>query len=113
MQKKMTIEEMIKLEKLLCMENKGNLTEDEKNYLNKATKVPYMCLMKDLIYYQKNCLLIDKVFYIDYLKKKYMVSEEEIEKRIMEVQRIYKYHQKGLNNQVKEQKRMVKKMNNY
>ena len=113
MQKKMTIEEMVKLEKLLCIEDKGNLTKEEQIYIDKATKMPYECILADLVYYQKNCLLIDKILFIDYLKKKYTVLEKEADDRITEVQEIYKYHHNRLNNQVKEQKRMIKRMNNF
>ena len=113
MQNKMTIEKIIELEKLLYQDDKENLTKEEQMYIDKATKMPYECILDDLVYYQKNCLLIDKVLFIDYLKKKYTVSEKEVEDRIIEVQDIYKYHQKRLNNQLKEQKRMIKKMNNF
>lgn len=85
------------------------LTKEEIKYIEK-----YICMLNDLKYYQKNCSLVDKTLFIDYLKKEYIgLQNDIIEDSIIKVKEIYKYKQKKLNNQLKEQKRMIKKMNHF
>ena len=108
-----TIKRMKELEKMVNnVNNIYSLNLDEIKYLERAIKIPYSEVRNDMIKLGEIVLPIAQIRCIYYLLAKYNCTESELNERFMEVDSLRQYDDSINNKLLKEQKRMVKRMNN-
>ena len=105
---------MIELEEMAKNKDiKYPLTIDEWRYIERAEKIPYE-LAKEGIFSLGGCgLPLEQIKCIYSLLAKFKCSDEELKQRFNDVHCILEYLNLKYTNLVKEQKRMVKRINNF
>lgn len=113
MRKILSTERMIELENNLNNEKMlEDLTKEETEYIKLAKKLPYNELVSIVEDYLINWYYRNDVFISRNLIDKYSCSEIELFRRILDIDRIIEHNEKKLNNELKEQKQLVKKHTN-
>lgn len=79
-------------------------------YIQRAKKMPYKEVVKLIQYYQNHWYIINGTKNIKKLVIKFLSEEHEIEERVEDVYRILEYKNNLLNQHLKDQKEMVKRM---
>ena len=70
--------------------------------------------IKELIdYFKKHIIIINQIKFMNDLLNRFNCSETELEQRYKDVHKIIRYENLINNNLLKEQKRMIRRMNNY
>ena len=116
----LSIEKIITLEKNLYDYlgiNDFNVSNEELIALDLIRRIPYDFLDYDISYFKKNWYKIKKYEFFKRLMLKYDCSDSELIVRIMMIKKIKKFQQEEerrksleLDNMVKEQKKMIKRM---
>ena len=109
----LTIERMYELETMAKDYNFiYSLYLDEWKYIERVKKMPYDDILNYIFWYRKHFYIIDEVKFTKELLEKYNCSEDELFQRFKDVHKIFRYKNKNNKDLLKEQKRMVKRMNN-
>ena len=112
--KNVNIERLIELEESL---EKGkeleNITEIELYCLNLAKKMPLYDFLEERKNYVEKWYLIDEIKYSLYLMQKYSCTKEELFDRCYTANKIRRYKERKMASILKEQRRMVKRINYY
>ena len=109
----LTIERMYELEKMVKDNNIiYPLSLVEFRYVERASKMSYNDAKEDLRCLEEIILPFGQITYIYSLLVKYNCNEKELKQRLEDVSRVMKYENIICSNLLKEQKRMIKRMNN-
>ena len=110
MRKKLEIERIIELEKNLNNEELlKNLSKEEMEYVELARKLPYKDLLNVVYGHFINWYLRGEISISRELINKYSCNEIELYRRFVDIERIIKYNEKTIKQDLKKQKEMVKK----
>lgn len=108
----LAVRRMLELEKMAIDSDMiFPLSIQEWRYIERAEKMPYNEIVNSLNYIMKHLFFINQKKIVKELKEKYSVSEDVLNQRFEDVNRILRYQDSLNNNLLKEQKRMIKKMN--
>ena len=108
------VKRMLELEEMARTSDiKYPLSLEEWRYIERAEKMPFDEIVNSIENYNRNFLIMDQISFINKLLTKYSVTEKELEKRFNEIYRIRRYKNGILNQQLKTQKQMVKRMNRF
>ena len=111
--KELTIERMYELEKMVRDNNIiYPLSLIEFRYVERAEKMPYDEMKRHLKYLGESILPLIEIRYIYHLLAIYKCTYEELNQRFKDVCLVKKYEDMINTNLLKEQKRMIKRMNN-
>ena len=108
----LTIERMVELERMIRSNNVVYpLNLAEWRYIERAKKVSYSDAQEEMRYLGQCTLPLFEVKYVNFILRKYNCTFEELNKRFEEVYLVKKYEDSIANELLKEQKRMIKRMN--
>ena len=108
----LTIERVLELEQMAKDNNiRYPLLLNEFRYVNRAIKIPYEDARNDMKKLGECVLPLLEIRYIYQLLAKYNCTDKELSQRFKEVERIRIYKKNFNNNLLKEQKKMLKRMN--
>jgi len=111
---KIDIKRMMELERIAKNYEEVEINNiDEINYLKRVYKMPYNLIYAAIDYYNENWIKINKHELMTSLIISFHTNEEDLKQRIEDVKRIIKYKERESNNRLKDQKRMIKRLNNY
>ena len=109
--KELTVNRMIELENMVQNHRiEYPLDIKEWRYVDRASKMCYEDVMKQIDYFERTILPIENVRHINDLMEKYKCTFDELNKRLEDVCMIKEYKNMVNNNLLKEQKRMIKRI---
>ena len=109
----LTTERMNELEQMLNNETIiKSINRNDVEYLDRATRMPYDAMMSVIEYYRKNSLIINEVTFMNDLKANFHCTEDELAQRFREVHKVRRYKNNKSKEELKIQKKMIKRMNN-
>ena len=113
MEELLAVRRMLELEKMAIDSNIiFPLSLKEWRYMENAMKMPYDDIVNYINYFRKHLLVINQVKFLRDLEEKYSVNEKELVERFKDVHRILRYKNEILDQQLDNQKEMIKRMNN-
>ena len=104
---------MIELEEMIKNNEYGELNDYDIEYLKRANRMPFDLMIGAIAYQKGNLFKINKYEYLTSLLVYFRTNEDDLKKRIKEIKMILKYYDIKNNNLLKEQKRMIKRLNSY
>ena len=108
----LTIERMYELEQMAFSSNIiFPLNLNEWRYLERADKIPLNDVKNLIHYFRRNFLFLDEFKFLKEIMNQYNCKENEVKQRFKDVQKIIRYENLIIGNLLKEQKKMVKRMN--
>ena len=109
----LTVERMFELETMVKNNNIiYPLILNEFRYVERAEKMPYGEMKEHLKYLGESVLPLVQIRYIYHLLAIYKCTYEDLNQRFKDICLVKKYEDKINNILLKEQKRMIKRMNN-
>ncbi len=111
MEELLAVKRMLELEKMAIDSNiVYPLSLQEWKYVERAEKIPYEEVANSIDYIIKHLFVVNQKKIMKELEKKYLVSENELYQRFEDVYRIIRYKKDILNQQLDNQKEMLKRM---